>query len=78
MSTAGESERKGGTGWKSSMDTYTLPCAEEIAHGKMLQSTGAQLHALMAQRRGGMRGGWGGGSRRKRIYVYLQLIYTVV
>ena len=68
MSTAGE--RKGGTGWKGSMDTYTLPCVEEIAHGKMLQSTGSSAPCSDGAE-GGMRGGWGGGSGgRGYMYTY--------
>ena len=69
---------EGGMNWKSSIDIHTPPCVKQISIGKLLHSTGrAQLCALWWPR--GV--AWGrlrGRLKREGIFVYLQLIRTVV
>lgn len=36
-------EREGGTNWESVTGMYTRPCVNQMAGGKLLNSTGAQL-----------------------------------
>ena len=63
--------------WESSVDIYTLACAEWIASGKLLHNTGSSLTVLQWPRGVGL-DGVGGSFKRKGIQVHIGLIHAAV
>ena len=68
-------EEEGGKNWESGIDIYILLCVRQMASGKRLYKTGAQLGALWWPP--GLGWGWMGGRlKREGRYVYTWLIHV--
>ena len=65
-----------GDDWEGSTDIYTLPCIKSTASGKLLDGRGSSARGSAMTQRGEM--GVGGSLKREWVYVYIQLIHTVV